>query len=137
MSDLEQLFPGLDITLVNKWFGQIRAWGLVASALGIALPNIPDTTLRLYVAGGIVIVGGVCSVWSWAEKKWQERKAAAIVVDSTVASVQAGQPVVVKVTEVTPPGMPNIGEAIPIPPAFQVEATTADLNQASLRGELP
>lgn len=136
MSDLQQLFPALDITLVNRWFGQIRAWGIVATALGFALPNIPDDKLKLYVAAGIVIVGGASAVWSWAEKKWQERKAAALVIDSTVASAQVGVPVVVKVTEVTPPGEPNIGEVIPIPPVLQVNATTADLNRASLRGEL-
>lgn len=131
-----------DPTVVTKWMGQVRAWFSVAALLGIAVPAIPDAKLQAYVTTLIIVVGAIASGWSYFEKKWQGQKNKDVVVDSAVASAKIGVPVVVAVTEVTPPGQPNVGVAVPIPLAAEAMATIApsppgttadDLNRTEAR----
>ncbi len=127
MSDIQtfNLPDAPDPAAVTKWTGQVRAWLTVLTLFGIAVPQIPDAKIQAYVSAAIVAVGAVASVWSWFERKAQERKTKEMLVDSSVASARSGVPVVVSVTEKTPPGQPNIGVAIPVAVADIGTATIA------------
>lgn len=123
MSDREFLPAPPDPAAVTKWMGQVRAWLGVLMMFGIAVPNIPDAKLQAYVSAALLAVGVGASIWSWIEKRRQERATKDLVVDSAVASARSGVPVVVAVTETTPPGQPNVGVATQIPATDVATAT--------------
>lgn len=112
-----------DPATVTKWMGQVRAWIPVLMAMGVAVPNIPDGVLQKYVTLALIAAGLVSATWSWIEKRWQERAARNLAVDSAVASARTGTPILVAVTKETPAGQPNLGVAIPVAAGERATAT--------------
>ncbi len=114
-----------DPAIVSKWTGIIRAWIPILAMFGIAVPNLPDAKLQAYVSALLMFIGIVVSIWSWMEKTFKATKTKEMVVDSAVASAKSGVPVVVTVTQQTPPGQPNVGVATPVAYADIGTATVA------------
>lgn len=105
--------PPPDPLVAAKWAGQIRTLIAVLAGAGIigsawAGVSVEQISSLVTVAMTAISLGA----WAWAAyKSWQDKnQARAVLVSSSAASAQKGEPVVITVT---PPGQANIATKIP------------------------